>query len=231
MPQDSATSAPYVILVEAALYYASIGFYVFPCHGMTGSPLRCTCGSMECKPGKHPRTSKGHLDATVDPVKIKQWWKRYPDANVAIATGKASNLCVIDKDVGPGKFSAESMDVLQDRLGKLPPTDEQITGSGGSQLLYRYPAGGQCIRSRRGYASGIDIRAEGGYIIAPPSMHESGSPYVWEASSGLDTIPIAELPPSWIEALCDRCSGAEYVGEPPDLDHLPTVEKRVQRAQ
>lgn len=216
-------------LLASALVYASMGYYVFPCFSVVNG--RCTCGRAGCNtPGKHPIIRGGHTSASSDPVQITKWWGKNPTANVAIATGKASGLVVVDKDVGPGKFGDETLDALQERLGKLPETPEQITGSGGAQLFFKYPDT-VTIRSRRGFAPGIDIRADGGYVIVPPSSHISGRQYSWEASSRIGALPLAQLPLRWLEALCDRAAGSEQpIGEPPDLDHLPPLERRVARA-
>jgi hypothetical protein len=73
-------------LGEAALEYAvAHGIPVFPLHGVN-SDLSCTCGRQCGQPGKHPRTPHGHKDATADPVQIKKWWKRWPDANIGTAS-------------------------------------------------------------------------------------------------------------------------------------------------
>ena len=217
---------------RAALAYAALAWYIFPVHSIVDG--RCTCGKATCPPaqqGKHPVTKRGHVDASTDPKQITRWWRAHPEANVGIATGRDSGLVVIDKDKGPGKFGDESLEILEDRLGKLPPTVEQITGSGGGQLFFRYPITGQTIRSRRGFACGIDIRANGGYSIVPPSSHKCGNAYAWEASSRPDAVPLADLPPAWIEALCDHAAGADTpMGEPPDLDNIPALEIRVRRA-
>ncbi len=80
------TRRPRTIL-DFALYYANEGLRVLPLHSAR-SPDSCSCGRANCSSvGKHPRTQKGVKEATCDRQQIKEWWRRYPDANVGIATG------------------------------------------------------------------------------------------------------------------------------------------------
>lgn len=73
---------------RAALVYATeYGWRVFPLHSTDDAGM-CSCGNAECGgPGKHPRTSRGCLDASTDAAQIRAWWERWSDANVGIATG------------------------------------------------------------------------------------------------------------------------------------------------
>jgi Bifunctional DNA primase/polymerase, N-terminal len=83
----------------AALIYAGLGLPVLPIFEMNGH--RCTCEKVNCaSPAKHPRTSHGLKDATTDQRQIRTWWTRWPNANVAIATGATSGFVVLDAD-GP----------------------------------------------------------------------------------------------------------------------------------
>src|SRR5665213_2957379 len=91
-------SAPNTLL-DAARSYAAAGFYVFPTHDLSAGA--CSCGQTCASPGKHPRTPHGFQDATLDPVTIAAWWKRWPTANVAIDCGR-SGLVVVDVDIKNG---------------------------------------------------------------------------------------------------------------------------------
>lgn len=157
------------LLLEAAQSLALLGWAVFPCHSMQGE--NCSCGSASCSaPAKHPRTANGFVSATTDPVQITKWWSQYPGANIAVATGAPSGLCVLDFD-GP-----EAVEVSM-RFADAA-TVRAETGSGGRHLFYAYPEG-RPTASRVKADKGIDVRASGGYVIVAPSNHRSGSPYRW----------------------------------------------------
>lgn len=168
------TSAP--TLLDTALGYAARGWLVFPCQPR----------------GKQPATAHGLHDATTDPDQITAWWTRTPDANIAIATGTRSGLYVIDIDGPDGEATLE---LLEEMHGALPVTVMAITGGDGWHHLYAHP-GGELRNTAGKLGPGIDTRGDGGYIIAPPSIHESGQPYEWAA--GPDDIPLANLP-GWVE--------------------------------
>ena len=195
--------------LDAALEYAQRYFLaVFPCFEITNGDCACppTHSSRGrdgyCKsPGKHPRTSKGFLDATRDPVVIKRWFMRWPQANIGIATGVPSGIVVIDVD--PRNGGEESFLELEQQYEELPDTPRQLTGGGGFHLVFlrphvEYIAG-------KPLALGVDVKADGGYIIAAPSDHLSGRAYAWELTAGLE-LPLAPLPP-WIAEKLARTRG------------------------
>lgn len=175
-------------LLNHALAYAELGWPVFPVH--TPQPDgTCSCRRPCDRAGKHPRISQGRNGATTDPDTISRWWNVWPDANIGIATGAESGLVVLDIDEG-------GEDTL---VGKdLPDTVEQITGSGGRHILFMRPADDRRYRTRVRFFPGLDSRGDGGYIVAPPSLHYSGRRYEWEGSSdpleGMDLAPC----PQWL---------------------------------
>jgi hypothetical protein len=179
-------------LLTTALSYADRGWPVFPLHGIVGG--RCTCGRCDCSsPGKHPLVRRGLKEAVTEARVIKEWGSRWPHANIGMCTGSASGLVVIDVDL-PRAF--ESLDRL---LHKLPRTLTGLTGGGGVHLLLRAP-GDHSLHNRAsrlpgipGKLPGIDLRADGGYIVAPPSRHISGARYEWLNLS----VPIAPAP-EWL---------------------------------
>jgi hypothetical protein len=124
---------------------------------------------------------------------VRNWFSRWPNANIGIVTGEISNLIVLDID--PKHGGDISLDRLERRFGRLPVTVEAATGGGGGHFYFAHPGG--LIRSRTGLAQGIDVRGEGGYIVAPPSIHPSGRPYVWTAGRSPEDIALAALP-RWI---------------------------------
>lgn len=193
-------------LLEAALKYARRGWAIFPLHYARHG--ECSCTKADCQdPGKHPMfhlgdLQHGLLDATKDESLIKKWWARWPDANIGIATGKVSGFIVLDVDLHPGCDGNETLEDLGAQNGRLPDTVESITGSGGRHILFAHP--GYEVRNKTGFAAGLDVRADGGYIVAPPSMHGSGKEYEWEASSNPDDVPLAEIPEWLLKMITDK---------------------------
>src|SRR5665647_1464373 len=180
---------------EAAQAYAAAGLPVFPVHTVRDDG-RCSCGKRDCqRPGKHPRTTRGLKDASTDKDQINAWWQRWPDAGVAIATG-AAGLVVIDVDVKDGRAGLENWLTLVAELGpELEDTAMVRTPSGGLHAYFR--TGARELSTSAGtVAPGIDVRAQGGYVIAPPSRRLTDE-YAWLPDHGLERL--RELP----EALAD----------------------------
>jgi hypothetical protein len=187
-----------IALLDAALRYARRGLLVLPLHSVQNG--RCTCRKKHCEsPGKHPRTSHGVFDATTDEATITMWWQRWPDANVGIATGKKSNIVAIDIDLQHG--GEETLRAMEECQGPLPLTPETITGNGGRHVFFRYPAEGTIKNSAGKLGPGIDVRGEGGYVVAPPSIHTTGHRYTWEIEHLLEDIPLTGLPIWLLEQL------------------------------
>lgn len=151
-----------------ALQYAGMGFAVFPIKPRDKTPL----------------TSHGFKDATTNKDMISSWWDKYPDANIAVATGSRSGgLVVIDLDrrEDKGIDGYEMLIDWQKEHGNLPDTWQSITGGGGYHLFYRDSA---INRSRAKLYPGVDVRGEDGYVVVPPSIHSSGNCYTWEIGPG-----------------------------------------------
>lgn len=184
---------------KAALAYAQkLGWSVLPLHTVKNG--RCTCGKLDCpSPGKHPHTARGVHDATTDPVQIKEWWKQWPDANIGIRCGRESGFFVIDID---GEEGEDSLKELEKQYDELPETIEQITGSGGRHILFKYPAGIE-IRPRARIMPGIDVRGNDSYIVVAPSIHASGREYCWEIEHRPSKTPLAEAP-DWLIGLITK---------------------------
>ncbi|MDP8240837.1 MAG: bifunctional DNA primase/polymerase [Candidatus Hatepunaea meridiana] len=197
-------------MLDAALIYASFGWAVFPVHSISDGT--CTCGNPKCtSPGKHPLTRHGFHDASTDPDMIRQWWKKYPWANIAIATGeKSGRLLVIDIDIKLGNgISGE--ETWQEVDKGYPSTVEVITGSGGRHLYFTYPEEIKLSSGQSKIGQSVDVRADGGYVIAPSSLHRSGRCYEWEASSDpTDGIAVASVP-NWLIVLCNNSQSRAQV--------------------
>jgi hypothetical protein len=163
-------------VVDAALRYAAMGWRVFPVHGV-GPDGQCTCGRKCSSPGKHPLTRNGYKDATVNQAEIVFAWEAYPYANVGVVTGEASRIVVLDVDTKARGYA--SLDAIQKEHGELPETVRALTGGGGEHLFFRHP--GKRVRNAAGLAGypGLDVRGDGGYVVAAPSSHVSGRRYEW----------------------------------------------------
>ena len=127
------------------------------------------------------------------PAEVEAWLRRWPDANLAIVTGAVSGLVVLDVD--PRHEGDESLRALEREHGSMPHTVEALTGGGGRHLYFEHPGG--VLRNRAGLAPGIDLRGDGGMVVAPPSTHASGRPYAWEVSHHPDETRLAPMP-AWL---------------------------------
>jgi putative DNA primase/helicase len=176
------------INLEFALNYADIGLYVFPVHSIRDG--RCTCGRFNCAyVGKHPDTQHGFKDATTQKDQIYKWWKRRPYRNIGIRTGRGWR--VLDSD---GESGEKSLRALEDKYGPLPDTWQALSGKG-RHLYFLTPESITCVRSSNGtIATNINVRADGGYIIAPPSIHHGGNQYSWELEHDFRDVSIATAP-------------------------------------
>jgi hypothetical protein len=173
---------------EAALRYAGIGWAVFPCHAPADNPPRCTCGRPDCSsPAKHPRIAGGLKAATRDHDQISAWWRRWPGANVAIRTGAVSGLVVVDVD--PRHGGAASLDALLREFGPALDTLRVDTGGGGVHLYFRHPGLPVHNDAGRKLGVGVDVRGDGGYVIAPPSLHYTGARYRIDATRAIADLP------------------------------------------
>jgi hypothetical protein len=127
---------------------------------------------------------------------IEAWFTRRKDANVGIVTGAVSGLVVLDVDAAHGGDA--SLAELELAHGPLPATIEAKSGGGGRHLYFAHPGGE--VHNRAGVAPGIDLRGDGGCIVAPPSIHPSGKRYAWRPGRGPDEAQLAPLP-AWLLAL------------------------------
>jgi hypothetical protein len=120
-------------------------------------------------------------------------------------------------DIDPRHGGDESLAQLEHRQGKFPDTVESITGGGGRHIFFTYPGGKHRIRNATALAGmpGLDVRGDGGYVVAPPSLHISGGRYEWEASSELDEVTLAPMP-AWFLKLLDQTAGGQARGRQPD---------------
>ncbi|MFA4973284.1 MAG: bifunctional DNA primase/polymerase [bacterium] len=194
-------------MLDAALEYASRMYPVFPLH-RPGAGGICTCGKIPCPDaGKHPRTLHGKDDATTDKDQIRQWWKPGQQWNIGLVTGEKAGLLVLDVDKDKGGF--DSLNALELKYQKLPETLLIKTGGGGLHFYFAYPRGAKIKSGTEVLGPGLDIKAEGGYIVAPPSLHKSGNEYaVLREALPLDA-------PSWFLALLGSNGSGSKAPAPP----------------
>ena len=139
-------------LLDGAVKYALAGIAVFPCAK------------------KIPLTAEGFKNATLDAAQIIEWWTKHPEAQIGIATGEINHLFVIDIDGPKGERAVSKLN--------LPETFTVQTRPGRFQLWFRQSEGTKSKCTASVLAPQLDSRGDGGYVIAPPSIHhETGKPY------------------------------------------------------
>lgn len=176
--------------------YAQIGIAVFPLRPRAKKPYGRTTGL---------------LGASPDPDLVAGWWAgreplplkadvedRTPvfaghDANIGLPTGPASGCWVLDED---GRDAASAMACLEAYFGELPETVEQLTGKG-RHRCFAWPASRPVRNSQSAIGPGIDVRGDGGYIVAAPSIHPSGRPYQWAPGRSPSECQFAAAP-DWL---------------------------------
>ena len=165
-------------VIQAAVSYAQMGFSVIP----------VTRDKKPLVPWKEWQSKRA------DEAQIRTWFRQYPKANVGIITGAISGIVVVDVEAGG-------------EIADLSQTATVQTGGGGWHLYYKYNPD-RPIKNYSRLREKTDIRAEGGYVVAPPSIHQSGREYTWGIS--LDVQSLADFP-YWIltsptRSLSSQCS-------------------------
>jgi len=190
-------------ILRAAQSYIAHGWSVFPTHTIIefneeGQEPRsgCSCGVKLCSDaGKHPRIRRWQKEASKDPAKILEWFgPDAPPSNIGIVTGEVSGITVLDIDTGPGKAGAETWAEIISEHGE-PDTLTAQTGSGGMHMVFKYNS--VLKTSANTLGKGVDVRNDGGFIIAAPSRHRSGGVYEWlnwsmsrdGADPGVENLP------------------------------------------
>ena len=179
-------SPPKPSTLQVALQYLAIGWSVIPDHSLKDG--LCTCPKSGCpNPGKHPRLTTWTRWQRERPTEsqLRAWWTQWPTANIGIVTGAVSGLVVVDIDPRHGG------DINAKELN-LPDTVTALTGGGGSHYYYKHPGGH--VSNRSGIVPGVDLRGDGGHVVAPPSNHESGKGYLWEVGYAPWEHALADFP-------------------------------------
>jgi hypothetical protein len=182
--------------LDAALWYTRLGWSVIP------SPVG----------GKRSLVAwKGWQTTQPDEHLWRVWMTKWPRANLAVITGRLSNVVVLDVDVQHG--GDQGVAQLEREHGVLPDTALVLTPSGGRHLYFRHP-GGRISNSASLLAQGVDVRGDGGLALLPPSRRDQGT-YEWFI--GPDTL--APMPP-WMVAACRPRPGAAHATSSVRTTHL-----------
>ena len=191
--------------LDSALGLIEFGIRVSPAYTLLDDGS-CSCRNPCCRrPAKHPHVVGLPQHGTADPDTARAWWRQHPDTGVVAWTGRCSTLWVIDVDSDRGGL--QSLAQLQRHEGNLPLTRTTRTGGGGLHFywsgLLPLPSGRDLI------APGVDVRGEGGYVIAPPSWHRSRNQYRWESEG-----PIVPAP-DWLIRRVQVCGRVNDLGVVP----------------
>lgn len=208
---------------EHAVAIAKRGYRVLPLHWPIMNALTdyergaCSCKSDDCKSiGKHPLNKDGSRGATSDLIQITAWWDRWPNANIGIATGHNVDVVDIDSDEGQALF-----DDYVKRFGMPKHLEYVATGRGAH--YYVTPGGMQSwTGGYGGHPKGLDVKGRGGYVVAPPSLHESGKRYQWVMGSA-EVMGSADWP-EWHTSVCSLYAGTPTT--PGDSDELRIAQPR-----
>ena len=217
-PEDSA------LMRGWALNWAAQGIPVFPLHEVIDGICTCSCTPKKCvggnhgcgsecsSKGKHPRTKKGVDEATLDPQQIREWWEKWPTANIGGAMGGALRLLAVDIDPRNGG-DASLHDLVEAHGDAWLDTKQHKTGSGGYHFFYTVP---ESINFSKGkLAPGVDLKWSGGYVVLPPSIHLSGLNYT------VDNPADAATAPAWI---------LEELTRPADVQPAKVIDFQERRA-
>jgi Bifunctional DNA primase/polymerase, N-terminal len=182
-------------LRDAALGYASRGIPVLPLHypvtrppaarpvpasqaEWPGWPTSCSCGDPGCgQVAKHPLGAlvpHGLREATINRARVLAWWTRVPQANIGLACGQLFDVLDLD-----GPDAVATLAALADRHGMDLPAGGPVVKTGREVAGWHYylaPAG---LGRRSGVLERVDYQGRGAYVVAPPSCHATGRPYLW----------------------------------------------------
>lgn len=207
--EDWANELDRVDMRAHAHAYVRKGWAVVPIWGVA-VPCVCECSKgKDCPyPGKHPSWAGWRDKPITSGLGVDMWWEKNPRANIGIATGEASGIVVVDID--PRNGGVDSWGKICRKYGKPGPTPASVTGGGGRHIIFAHPSD-LTIKSASGYMPGIDIKADGGMVVAPPSMHTCGERYAWHHKAHPRDLGIAPMP-DWVNTYV-RLNGAKRRAE------------------
>lgn len=199
---------PRRVIIEALVGYVKRGWFVAPIYEVN-SDGSCACGQDCGNPGKHPRLGRRY-EPSNDIDQIREWWRRWPLANVGFFPGP-SDLVVLDID--PRNGGDDTLADLEREFGELPECPTSLTGGGGLHLFFKRPQ--NIVELPSGVPGpGFEVKADKGYLILPPSRHTSGKGYAWDSGRDLADTPLPELPTWIVELLGNRRRVAPLPSDP-----------------
>ncbi len=166
-------------LLDAALQYEQRGWSVIPLAARAKKP--------------DLRKWQPHQNQRAEDKTIREWWGANPQRNIGIVTGEISGLVVLDVDGDEGRASLRDL--------TLPATPTVQTGRG---LHYYFAHPGFHVANAVGFLPGLDIRADGGYVVAPPSVHPSGTRYEWAPNLSPVEVDLAPCPTWMLDKLMPK---------------------------
>jgi hypothetical protein len=202
--------------LETALYLARLGFKIIPLHSVLPEG-GCTCAKgKDCdSPGKHPRISAWQVKATTDEPIINGWFKHWPNSNYGIVTGGKDGHFALDID--PRHDGEASLRRIEEKFGRLSSTVRLRTGGDGEHILFKMPP--FSLGNRTGIKLGIDVRADGGFIVGPKCNHASGKEYDFNPDFHPDRMPIADAPLWLLEIIREKSNPEPLVAVSGQVPH------------
>lgn len=188
--------------LELAQHYVAKGWPVFPCRSHAEENVDQATGEVITLGEKTPLTPNGFKGATRFPRIIERWWSDWPDAAVGLPTGEKTGFFALDIDNKPGGANGfDWLSEMEAEHGPLPDTARVTSPNGGLHIYFKYVVG---TRNRGALGAGVDIRSEGGYVLAAGSTMANGRSYKWET----DTREIADAPPWLLDLLLPKSAPA-----------------------
>lgn len=188
--------------LELAQHYVGQDWPVFPCRSHAEEHVDQATGEIITLGEKTPLTPNGFKGATRFPRIIERWWSDWPNAAVGLPTGEKTGFFALDIDNKPGGANGfDWLSEMEAEHGPLPDTARVTSPNGGLHIYFKYVVG---TRNRGALGAGVDIRSEGGYVLAAGSTMANGRSYKWET----DTREIADAPAWLLDLLLPKSAPA-----------------------
>ncbi|WP_019567247.1 bifunctional DNA primase/polymerase [Agrobacterium sp. 10MFCol1.1] len=188
--------------LELAQHYVGQGWPVFPCRSHAEEHVDQATGEIITLGEKTPLTPNGFKGATRFPRIIERWWSDWPNAAVGLPTGEKTGFFALDIDNKPGGANGfDWLSEMEAEHGPLPDTARVTSPNGGLHIYFKYVVG---TRNRGALGAGVDIRSEGGYVLAAGSTMANGRSYKWDT----DTREIADAPAWLLDLLLPKSAPA-----------------------
>ena len=173
--------------LDWAIYYASLGWSVVPVR----------------RGEKIPAMPWARLQTfPADEMAIRSWLDIDTSFGIGLIQGIGAGTIVLDFDARDGGM--ETLAQLEAR-GMIPAnTPRALTPGGGAHIILRHP--GRRVPTRKGVLPGMDVRGDGGFIVAHPSIHENGRRYEWDVDAHPEDMPVADCPGALVDIICGPVS-------------------------